>query len=108
MRVSTVSSKPDFETVTATELDSRANLPVVGKYAWVLKDTGQRATVSGFTSDLGKPLSVPVINAAVAYDCEFSGQTRILILCNTLHFRSMENNLILPFMMRLAGIKVDE
>ena len=108
VKFSTVSSKSDFETVTATELDSHADSPVVGKYAWILEDTGQRATVSGFTSNLGKPLTVPVVNAAVAYDCEFSGETCILVLCNTLHFKSMENNLIPPFMMRLAGIEVDE
>ena len=100
--------EPDFETVTATELDSHADSPVVGKYAWILEDTGRRASVTGFTSDLGKPLSVPVVNAAVAYNCELTGNTHILVLCNALHFNRMENNLIPPFMMRLAGNEVDE
>ena len=108
VQVSSISSGPDFETVTATELDSHADSPVVGKYAWILEDTGRRATVTGFTSELGKPMSVPVVNAAVAYDCEYSGETRILVLCNALYFKRMENNLIPPFMMRLARIEVDE
>lgn len=108
VKISGISSEPDFDTVTATELDSHADSPVIGKYAWILEDTGRRATVTGFTSDLGKPIWVPVVNAAVAYDCEFSGETRILVLCNALHFQNMENNLIPPFMMRLAGIEVDE
>ena len=94
--------------VTATELDSHADSPVVGKYAWILEDTGRRTTVTGFTSDLGKPISVPVVNAAVAYNCEFTGKTHILVLCNALHFKRMENNAIPPFMMRLAGNEVDE
>ena len=64
--------------------------------------------MSGFTSDLGKPLTVPVVNAAVAYDCEYTGETRIMVICNVLYFKNMEVNLIPPFMMRLAGIEVNE
>ena len=75
VKVSSISTKPDFETVTATELDSHADSPVVGKYVWILEDTGRRATVTGFASDLGKPMSVPVVNAAVAYDCELTGES---------------------------------
>ena len=44
----------------------------------------------------------------MAYDCEFTGETHILVLCNALHFKRMENNLIPPFMMRLAGNEVDK
>ena len=102
----TTTIKPDK--VTATELDSHADSPVVGGYAKILEDTGKTVTVSGFTSALGKPLSVSVVNAAVAYDCELSGETRILVIYNALYFKDMEVNLIPPFMMRLAGIEVDE
>ena len=49
-----------------------------------------------------------MVNAAVAYDCEFMGETQILVLCNALHFKRMENNLIPPLMMRLTGIEVNE
>ena len=97
-----------MNTVSATELDSHADSPVVGRFTRTLEDTGIQASVSGFTSDLGKPLTVPVVNAAVAYDCEFTGETRIMIICNALHFKNMEVNLIPPFMMRLAGIEVNE
>ena len=75
VKVSSISMEPDFEWVTATELDSHVDLPVVGKYAWILKGTGRRATVSEFTSDLGKPLSVPIVNAAIAYNCKYTGAT---------------------------------
>ena len=51
---------------------------------------------------------VPVVNAAVAYDCEISGKTRILVICNTLYFKDMEINLVPPFMMRLNGLEVDK
>ena len=103
-----ISSAFDTERVTATELDSHADSPVVGRYSRILEYTGRKASVAGFTKDLGKPMTVPVVNAAVAYDCEVSGETRILVICNALYFKNMEVNLIPPFMMRLAGIEVDE
>jgi len=55
--------------------------------------------VSGFTSDLGKPLEVPAVNAAVAYYCEYTGKTYILVIYNALYFRNMEV---------MAGLQVDE
>ena len=102
------SSHSDDSTISATELDSHADSPVVGRYCTILEDTGRKARVSGFTSDLGKPLVVKVVNAAVAYDCEHTGETYILVLCNALYFENMEVNLVPPFMMRLAGVEVDE
>jgi len=95
-------------TLSTTELDSHADSPVVGKFCKTLELTGKTVKVSGFTSDLGKPLEVPVANAAVAYDCEYTGKTYILVIYNALYFRNMEVNLIPPFMMRLAGLQVDE
>ena len=98
----------DPEKTTATELDSHADSPVVGQYSKILEDTGRKATVSGFTNDLGKPMTVPVVNAAVTHDCEVTGRTYILIINNALYFQNMEENLIPPFMMRLAGVDVDK
>ena len=108
MKVSGVRFDFDPDKTTATELDSHADSPVVGRYCKILEDTGRKATVSGFTSELGKPMTVPVVNAAVAYDCDITGRTLILVICNALYFQNMEENLIPPFMMRLAGIEVDE
>ena len=102
------SSSSELDCVTATELDSHANSPVVGRFCRILEKTGRKATVSGFTSDLGKPITVPVDNAAVAYDCEFTGRTYVMTICNSLYFENKEVNLIPPFMMCLAGIEVDE
>ena len=57
---SNTSSLEDNETVSATELDSHADSPVVGKYAKFFELTGKAVNVSGFISNLGKPLRVPV------------------------------------------------
>ena len=55
-------------TESATELDSHADSPVVGRNERIIETTRTIVLVSGFTSDLGKPLRVPVVNAVVAYD----------------------------------------
>ena len=61
--------------VSATELDSHADSPLVDRYARILETTNNTALVSGFTSDLGKPIRVPIVIATVAYDCEYTGDT---------------------------------
>ena len=103
LNVSAVLKDNEDDIVSATELDSHAGSPVVGKYVRILEDTGRKASVSGFTSELGKPMSVPVVNAAIAYDCGFTGDTKILVIYNALYFRNMEVNIIPPFMMLFSG-----
>lgn len=81
---------------------------MLGGHSYILEHTGKYATVQGFTSELGKPLRVPVVHGAVAYDNPYTGETDIFVIYNALYFRNMENNLVPPFMMRLAGLEVDE
>ena len=42
------------------------------------------------------------------YDCDITGTSHVLIICNALYVRDMEVNLIPPIMMRLAGITINE
>lgn len=93
---------------TSTELDSHADSPVVGKHVYILRSTGRKVSVKGFTDQLGAPILVPVVDAAVVYDCEYTGKSIVLVIRNALHLRNMDTNLIPPFMMRLAGLKIDE
>ena len=53
-------------------------------------------------------MTVPPVTAAVAYDCEYTGKTFILVIYNALYFRNMDTNLVPPIMMRIAGLGVDE
>ena len=93
---------------SAIELDSHADSPVVGKNSFILRRTGKQVNVSGFTDRLGSAIPVDVVDAAVAYDCNYTGNTYIMIIRNALYLREMRVNLIPPFMMRLAEIDVDE
>jgi hypothetical protein len=93
------------EEISRTELDSHANMPVVGRHAYIISDTGRIADVNPFTPDYDS-MQVPIVDAAVQYECPYNGQTYILVIRNALHVPSMRNNLIPPFVMREAGIQV--
>jgi hypothetical protein len=90
-----------------TELDSHANMPVVGRHAFIISDTGRVADVNAFTPDY-EPMQLSIVDAAIQYDCPYDGQSYILVIRNALHVPSMRNNLIPPFIMREAGIKVHD
>ena len=89
------------------ELDSHANMPVVGKHAYIIAETGKKVDVSPFTPDY-KPLTVPLVDATVKYDNPYNGKSYILVLRNALHVPLMDNNLIPPFMLREMGVTVND
>ena len=82
-------------------------MPVVGKHAYIIAETGKKVDVSPFTPDY-KPLTVPLVDAMVKYDNPYNGKTYILVLRNALYVPSMENNLIPPFMLREMGVVVND
>jgi len=90
-----------------TELDSHANMPVVGQNAYIISDTGRIADVNPFTPDYDS-MHVSIVDAAIRYDCPYDGRSYILVIRNALFVPSMKNNLIPPFVMREAGIRVND
>ena len=99
------SNEQPLSTESRTELDSHANMPVIGKHALVLSHTGRVADVNPFTPDY-KSMRVPIVHAAIKYKCPYTNDTSILVVRNALHVPSMDNNLIPPFMMREVGLQV--
>ena len=93
--------------VSRTELDTHANMPVVGRHAYILADTGKTADVNAFSPDHA-PITVRIIDAAVLYHCPYSGKEYVLVIRNALHVPSMVNNLLPPFVMREAGIEIND
>ena len=53
-------------------------------------------------------MPVEIVDAAVIYDCEFTGSLYIMVIRNVLYLRAMNVSLIPPFMMRMAGVEVNE
>ena len=99
----------DIETdgQSRTELDSHANMPVVGREALVVEQSGRTVEVSPFTPDY-KPIKVEVVNAIIQDDSPLDGKEYILVIHNALRVPSMSNNLIPPLIMRENGIMVNE
>ena len=88
------------------DLDSRANMVVVGKHAEITNDIGRRANVSPFTPDCESLNKVPIFDAAIRCDCPCSGETYLLIVSNALSIPVMDYTLIPPFVMRETGVDV--
>ena len=88
-------------------LDSHADTCAVGKGCLILGDTGRTMTVGGFEDGMQID-DVPVVHAAVAYDCPRTFKKFILIFHEALYFPDMEMHLLNPFQMRNQGIVVNE
>ena len=81
---------------------------VFGSDCFVFEDSGKTCTVNPFTEAIGAANNVLICDIAVAYDCPLTHKTYILITRNSLYVPAMEHNLVPPFIMRMAGITVNE
>ena len=55
-----------------------------------------------------KAMTAKLVDSVLLYDCPYSGKSYVLVVQNAIHVPSMDKNLILPFMMREAGLAVNE
>ena len=92
--------------LSRTDLDSHANMVVVGNHAEIINDTSRRARVSTFTLDYESLIKVPIVDTAIRYDFPYSGETYLLIVRNTLSITDMDHNFIPLFVMIEAGVDV--
>ena len=60
------------EEESRTELDLHANIPVVGRNAYIMSDTGRIADVNPFTPDYAS-MQTSIVDAAIRYDCPYDG-----------------------------------
>jgi hypothetical protein len=82
-------------------------MPVIGSHAYIISDTGRVADVSPFTPDYSS-MKIRVVDAAVQYDCQYTGTSYILVIRNALYVPSMRNNLLPPFVLRQVGMVVND
>ena len=105
---STVGSSDDH--VLTTELDSHANMIVVGAQATIISRSGKYCQVQAFSKECAVLEKVPIVDAIIAYDCPSTDKKvyHLLVARNALHVPSMTHNLIPPFIMREAGLVVND
>ena len=100
------SQKPDL--ISKTRLDSHAVSPVVGYNAYIWRDTGKTAGVAGFTKSTGVLEDIPIVDAIVHYECPISQKQYLLMIYNALYIPANEDNLLTPFLVREAGVRLNE
>ena len=54
---------------TRAELDSHANMVVLGKQCTVIRRTGKVVNVNAFASEVGSLKQVPIVDAAIVFGC---------------------------------------
>ena len=91
------------------ELDSHANMMVFGEQCYIFDAVHQRhCDVQPFDPTIGLATQVPIVDAALAYDCPYSDKTFILVAKNVLYVKSLDHHLIPPFIMRESGVTVND
>jgi hypothetical protein len=88
-----------------TDLDSHANMPVVGTGTHVLMDHNRTCEASPYSPDY-EPMEVQLVDAAVRYDRD--GRVYIRLIQNALYVPSLDHNLLPLYMMREAGVIVKD
>ena len=90
-----------------TELDSHANMAVVGRHCFVFEKTGRQCDVSAFSPNIATT-SLPIVDAVIVYDCPYTLQSYLLMVRNALYVEEMEHNLLPPFLLREAQVQVND
>ena len=78
-----------------------------GKGCYIISRSSHTAVVNAFTKDVGT-IEVPIVDALLVYEDEFTGKIYYLIARNVLYVESMEYCLLPPFVLREAGLTVNE
>ena len=98
----------DYGGQSATELDSHANMAVAGANVSIISKSGLIATVTPFSPDLPAMDDVEIGDVAMVWEDPRTGTPYILVMRNSLLIPTMDHNLIPPFLIREAGLFLDE
>ena len=85
---------------SSLELDSHADLAVLGADCHVLARTGKMYEVYGYDESLGSN-SREVVSGLFAYDDPMDGSVSIIVVHQGLHVPTMQGSLIPPAQMRM-------
>lgn len=89
------------------QLDSHENMIMFGNDCFIISTSGKEAIVNEFYDQVGI-ITVPIVDAAAAYDCSITNKKFILVTRHTLSVPTMDHNLIPPFILREAELTVND
>jgi uncharacterized protein (UPF0216 family) len=89
------------------ELDSHADVAVLGQNCRIIHETNRTVTVHGYDPSLGST-ERRVVSGCFAYDDPVDGTCKLLIVHQGLHVPTMRNSLIPPFQMRDNDLTVND
>lgn len=105
------SRQTNYEPYTRAELDSHANMVCLGRHCTIVNWTHRVMKVNGFGPTMSMN-HVPVVDAVVVFEDPYhdvdEDGTYFLVFQNALYIPSMKHHLIPPFILREAGLRVDE
>jgi hypothetical protein len=91
------------------ELDSHADTIVCGSNCTIMHFTGKECDVSPYTDTYEAIKSVPIVQAATAYDNPDTGETTILIMNEAIWMGDkMDHTLVNPNQLRAFGLTVQD
>ena len=73
-------------TESRCELDSHANMVVIGGNSAIVNKTGLTAQVSPFTPDYEALTEVPIVDAVITYDCPYTDKSVMMVFRNAYMF----------------------
>ena len=80
----------------------------MGKQTFVISHSGQSVDVKAFTEKIDGISKVTIVDAVISYDCTYTGDTFLLVARNALCVLGMDQNLLLTFIKREAGLVVND
>ena len=81
---------------------------VIERHSAIFSNTGRTEEVSPLITYYEMLQKVPIVDAALLYMCTCTDKYYLMVTRNVLHVPTMKNNLILQFIMREAGVKVND
>ena len=94
--------------MNSTQLYSHTNMVVAGKHATIINKYGKSVDVRPFSRDCSKLEAVPIVDSIIAYEYPYSMNAYFLVMSNFLYVPSIQNNLILSFVMREVGLIIND
>lgn len=76
------------------------NMIVVGKHCFIISHSEKCIDVNAFADAVGGLSQVPIVDAAINYDCPYTHKLWLIIVRNVLNVGSMNRDLIPPFILR--------